>query len=88
MYRPVTREVEIYAGNIPNIMRVQRVISLIQFLNQYRTKKEIASHLKISLRSVGRYINLLTQLGFKVDRMFGKYFKFKILNTAEFFNVG
>mgnify|MGYP003462710565 CR=1 FL=1 len=86
-WTPPHRLVTVYSGSIPNTNRVERILNLIVFLNQYRTRKQIAQHLGISYKTVGRYINLLTVLGFEVDRMFGKYNSFKILNTKEFFKL-
>lgn len=83
----IYRLVKPYTGSIPNTSRVERILNLIVFLNEYRTRKQIAQHLGISYKTVGRYINLLTVLGFEVDRMFGKYNRFKILNSKEFFKM-
>ena len=66
--------------------RVERVLKLITYA-KYRSRKEIAKHLEISIRSVGHYINLLVQLGFKVNRLMRKYHFFKITNTKEFFQL-
>lgn len=87
MFGALTRIVTPYEGNIPNTGRVERIIKLIAYLNDYRTLREIANYLGISYKSVGRYINLLTKLGFIVDRKFGKYNSFKILNAKEFFKL-
>ena len=69
--------------------QVERTLKLITYLQEYRSRTEIAEHFEISIRSVGRYINLLVQLGFKVNRLMRKYHYFKITNTKDFFhNLG
>lgn len=85
MFGVITRIVSPYEGNIPNTGRVERIIKLITYLNHYRTRKEIANHLGIGYKTVARYIHLLGKLGFEVERRFGKYNSFKILNTREVF---
>ncbi len=86
-WTPPHRLVEVYPATIPNINRVQRILNLIVFLSDYRTRKQIAQHLGISVKTVNRYINLLTVLGFDVDRMFGKYHSYKITNAKDYFKI-
>lgn len=72
---------------IQNSGRVERLIKLIVYLQEFRTKKQIANHLDLSIKSVNRYIHLLLKLGFTVDRRMQKYYSFKITNAKEFFKI-
>jgi len=78
-----------FNGNpIRNTRRVERVISIITYLSEYRTIKEMASLLKIHQKSVHRYLNLLVQLGFDVEVAYsGRYNLYKVSNVKEYFNV-
>lgn len=70
---------------IENTKRVERVLSLIKYLNEFRAIKEIAIHLNIHRKSVNRYLNLLCQLGFDVEVSHSKYHYYKITNIKEYF---
>lgn len=74
---------------IKNTRRVERTLKLIKFLNTGKTIKQIAKHLEIHEKSVNRYLNLLMQLGIKVEyahtRQYGNLYR--VSNTKEFFNI-
>lgn len=70
---------------IPNSDRVRRIIRLVQYLNDWRSAKQIANHLEISTKSVYRYIDLLVDLGFKVQRGHKKYIYYRVVEVDEFF---
>ena len=86
-WTPPHRLVKVYPATIPNINRVQRILNLIVFLSDHRTRKQIAQHLNISVKTVSRYINLLTVLGFDVDIMFTKEHCYKITNSKDYFKI-
>lgn len=75
------------AKPIGNTRRVKRVLRLIKYLNEFRSIRQIASHLELHEKSVNRYLILLVQLGFKVEVGYKKYTYFRIVNTKEFFNL-
>ena len=83
----ITRDREFKGKSINNTRRVERVLKLIVFLNEYRSIREIAKILSIHEKSVQRYLNLLIQLGFTVQRGHKKYTYYRITNTKEFFNM-
>ena len=68
-----------------DLKRVERVFKLIRFLDDFKSYKEIASHLNISQRSATRYIHLLLHLGFTIERSMGKYYSFRIIDLDEVF---
>ena len=72
---------------IPNTGRVERILSLIVFLNDWKSINEISIRLQISRKSVNRYINLLIRLGFEVERGHRKITFYRITNTKAFFNI-
>ena len=74
--------------NIRNTGRVERVLKLIIFMSRFRTIKEIANHLEIHRKSVHRYINMLTQLGFEIQYIESKRFQYRIGNVKSYFNDG
>lgn len=83
----ITGNREFRGKPIQNTKRVERVLKIILFLKEFRSIREIAKHLDIHEKSVQRYLNLLIQLGFKVQRGHKKYAYYKITNTKEFFNI-
>ncbi len=85
--RPIIRKREFNGKPINNTRRVQRVLKLIKFLNDFKTIREIKDCLGIHEKSVQRYLNLLVQLGFDVEVKFGKYYSYRITNTKSFFKV-
>lgn len=72
---------------INNTRRVERVLNLIKYLSEFKTIREISSHLIIHEKSVQRYLNLLVQLGFDVEVSMGKYHSYRITNIKEYFNL-
>lgn len=70
---------------LPNAGRVKRIIKLIQYLNDWRTGRQIAEHLEVSNKSIYRYIDLLVDLGFKVQRGHKKYIYYRIVEVDKFF---
>lgn len=72
--------------NIRNTGRVERVLKLIKFLSSFRTIKEIEEYLDIHRKSVHRYINMLTQLGFEIEFIKSKRYKYRIKNLKSYFN--
>lgn len=72
---------------IENTTRVERLLRLLVYLQEFRTKKQIAAHLGLSIKSVNRYIHLVLKLGFTVERRMQKYYSFKITNTKQFFKI-
>ena len=77
----------VYNGKtIENTKRVERVLNLIKYLNYFRTIRQIASYLEIHEKSVNRYLNLMVQLGFKVEVSHSKYHHYRIKNGWEYFN--
>jgi hypothetical protein len=85
--RPIIRKKELRTNPINNTRRVERVLNLIVFLNDFKTIWEIKTHLAIHEKSVQRYLNLLVQLGFNVEVKFGKYHSYRITNIKDFFKV-
>lgn len=85
--RPNIRKREFYGKPIGNTRRVERVLKLIVFLNDFKTIREIKNHLGIHEKSVQRYFNLLIQLGFDVEVRMGKYHSYRITNVRDFFKV-
>ncbi|USD26860.1 hypothetical protein [Flagellimonas marinaquae] len=85
--KPIIRKRKFNGNPINNTRRVQRVLDLITFLNEFKTIKEIKDCLEIHEKSVQRYLNLLVQLGFNVEVKFGKYYSYRITNTKSFFKV-
>ena len=74
-------------NKITNTRRVERVLKLIVFLQEKRKLKEIQSELQVARKTVHRYINLLIQLGFEIERTHGKRNEYRITNTAKYFNL-
>jgi predicted DNA-binding transcriptional regulator YafY len=73
---------------LPNIGRVQRCVMLIAFLTEWRTTKEISNLLAVSKRTVYRYLDMLTQLGFVVTWSHRKGLHlYRIENTKQFFKL-
>ncbi|HYG17165.1 MAG TPA: HTH domain-containing protein [Bacteroidia bacterium] len=83
--RATGMSVEINSSKIANIGRVERILKLIVYLNQWRSIAEIASHVQVSKKSVHRYTQLLTRLGFEIERGHRKYIYYRITNTKQFF---
>jgi len=79
------RKREVTISNIRNTRRVERTIKLIRYLSHWHSIKDIADHLDIHYKSVFRYINLLTQLGFEVEVSHGKYHEYRIINIEAYF---
>ena len=82
---PIVRKRKFKGRPIKNTRRVERILKLIQYLNTFRTIREIKSHLEIHEKSVQRYLNLLVQLGFDVEVLHSKYHFYRISNIREFF---
>ena len=80
------RKFEATKGAIPNTGRVERVLKLIVFLNEWQYIGEIAEHLQVSKKSVHRYIALLVKLGFDLEQLPYYRILYRIANTKEFFN--
>ncbi|MCM4170066.1 hypothetical protein DHD32_01130 [Arenibacter sp. TNZ] len=72
---------------INNTRRVERILLLIKYLSEFRTINQIKNYLDIHEKSVQRYLNLLVQLGFDVDVMHSKLYKYRIGNVKEYFQV-
>ena len=70
---------------ISNTKRVKRVLNFIKYLNDFRTIRQIAAFLEIHEKSVNRYLNLMVQLGFKVEVSRSKYNHYRIKNGWEYF---
>lgn len=91
MYRPGIyncREIEKEIKPIPNSDRVRRIIKLIKYLNDWKNAKQIAEHLEVSTKSIYRYIDLLVDLGFKVQRGHKKYTYYRVVEVDRFFSDG
>ncbi|PKD21802.1 hypothetical protein APR41_02145 [Salegentibacter salinarum] len=73
---------------IRNKGRVEGTLKLIKFLNDYRTIAECANHVDIHRKSVHRYFNLLTQLGFEIEILVKYRHKYRIINLKEYFQDG
>ena len=65
---------------IKNTRRVERTLSLIKFLKEFRTIRSIANHLQIHEKTVQNYLNLMVQLGFTVEVSHCKYSYYRIKN--------
>lgn len=78
-----TREREDRETNIKNTRRVERVLKLIPYLQQWRTNADICRLLGIHNKSVHRYLNLLIRLGFTVEFLHQKRFSYRISNAQE-----
>lgn len=76
---------EFNGKTIENTKRVERVLKLIKYLRSFRTIREIASHLELHEKSVNRYLNLMVQLGFRVEVSHSKYHHYRIRNGWEYF---
>lgn len=75
-----------YSGKpISNTTRVQRTLMLIIYLKEPRNIKESAKHIGVANRSIQRYLNMLTQLGFKIERTHRRKCFFQIVNLEEYF---
>lgn len=88
--KPSIRSVGLVETNksvIPNIGRVERILKLIVYLNQWHSIAEIAHHIQVSKKSVNRYTQLLTRLGFKVEKGYKKYVYYRITNSKQFFGL-
>lgn len=85
--RPIIRKRELRTNPINNTRRVERVLNLIVYLNDFKTIREIQNHLGIHEKSVQRYLNLLVQLGFIVEVKMEKYHSYRITNVKDFFKV-
>lgn len=72
--------------NIRNTGRVERVLKLIKFLSSFRTVNDISMHLDIHRKSVHRYLNMLTQLGFEIEIIQSKRYQYRISNIKSYFN--
>ncbi|MEO2061929.1 MAG: HTH domain-containing protein [Christiangramia sp.] len=72
--------------HIRNTGRVERVLKLIKYMSSFRTVREISSHLDIHRKSVHRYINMLTQLGFEIEFIQAKRYQYRIKNIKSYFN--
>lgn len=83
----VIHKLEMRQQNIPNTGRVERIIKLIIYLQEWRSVKDIAGHLEVSKKSVHRYNNLLVKLGFDVEVRMGKYHFYRITNAKEIFKI-
>ena len=73
---------------IQNTGRVERVFKLVRFLQGYKTISECANHIQVHKKSFHRYINLLTQLGFRVEILKGYRNQYGITNLKEYFKDG
>lgn len=84
----ITRKRVFNGTPIRNTKRVERVLKLIIWLQEYHTIKEIANSLKIHEKSVNRYLNLLVQLGFEVEVGHKRaYNYYRITNAKAFFKI-
>jgi len=87
---PIGQIIHVMEGtneDLKNIGRAQRLIKLIQFLQSFKTYKEICTHLNISYKTSQRYIHLLLSLGFIVERKHTIEHRFRIQNTKELFGI-
>lgn len=82
-----TRQRELYSKDVRYTKRIERILALVKYLNEFRSRKEIAAHLDIHIKSVSRYINLMMQLGFTIEQGHSKYLFYKITNVKEYFNI-
>ncbi len=83
--KPSNSSKRLQGAPIPNTRRIERVLSLINFMWEFKTADEIRIHLKIHKKSVYRYLNLLSQLGFEVEVKTDKYYSYRIANTKTYF---
>ena len=81
------RKIEGAKGTILNTGRVERVLKLVVFLNEWQYIHEIAEHLQVSKKSVHRYITLLVKLGFVLEQLPYYRILYRIANTKDFFNI-
>lgn len=82
------RPVQKAEGKIHNTGRVERILKLIVFLQDWHNLREIAEQLQVSKKSVHRYINLLVHLGFDLEHLVCRYNLYRIKNTKQFFRIG
>lgn len=76
-----------YGGKVRNTRRVERTLKLIVFLRNWQTINECAEKIAVSPRSIHRYLNMLTDLGFIVEIKHGKRSGYRIKNIKEFFGL-
>ena len=76
---------EFRGKRVNNTKRVERVLKLIKYLNSFKSIRQITRHLEIHEKSVNRYLNLMVQLGFKVEFSHSKYNVYRIKNGWEHF---
>ena len=84
---PVIRKRVFEGKPIANTRRVERTLTLVRYLSEFRTIKQIKNFLDIHEKSVQRYLNLLVQLGFEVEVKYSKYHGYRITNVKEYFGV-
>lgn len=80
-----TRLMKKSSEKIRNKGRVERSLELIKFLSEFRTVSECANHISVHRKSVHRYFNLFTQLGFKIEILPQYRHKYRIMNLENFF---
>ena len=73
---------------IRNKGRIEKLLRLIRFLREYRTIRECASHIGVHRKSIHRYLNLLTQLNFKVEVIPHYRHQYRIVNLDTYFRNG
>jgi len=71
--------------HIRNTGRVERVLKLIKYLRSFRTINQISTYLEIHSKSVHRYINMLTQLGFEIEFIQSNRYRYRIRNIDSYF---
>ena len=82
------RERQRSASPIQNTRRVERTLKLVALLSDWHSNKEMADHIGVHLKSINRYLNMLTELGFTVQWSWkGRYNYYRIANAKEYFNL-
>ena len=84
-----TRQRRNPAAPIPNTRRVERTLRLVAFLSSdWRNIKAMVEHLEVHPKSINRYLNMLTDLGFEVQWSWkGRYYYYRIVNTKKYFHL-
>lgn len=76
------------ASPIRNTRRVERTLKLIALLSDWQSIRAMANHIGVHPKSINRYLNMLTDLGFTVEWSWkGRYNYYRIANAREFFNL-
>lgn len=74
--------------DIRNTGRVERILKLAKFLGEFRSIEACADHINVHRKSVHRYLNLLSQLGFKIEYIPKYRHQYRITNLETYFKDG